>query len=66
MSANNQLRITRDADGDYEIYDRDVEGNSKGILVKSGGCGSLEGAIRVANEYREVNEVEYVLYIDID
>lgn len=61
MSANNFIRIISRW-GNYEITDVDVDGCGQTEIGKTK---TLEEAIRIANKYREENEVEYGLDIKI-
>lgn len=65
MSANNYLKITKGDKGFFELREHcadEVEDNSDTLI---GDADTLEGVIKMANDFQQDNEVEYGLQVDI-
>lgn len=63
MSANNTLFVTQVDKQTWEVYDRSIEGEGRGIFV--GKAFNWEGAFHLCNNYMEDgNIVEYGITVD--
>ena len=63
MSANNEIYIIKNPNGSYSVYDHDVDTEEDGMFIDL--ANDLEGAVRIAHNYMEENEVEYGLRIEL-